>query len=109
MDKYSLRNLVVLRYCTNSCYVEVLSLSKLKKDKLAKTNRPNAYNSLEVNVTEGTWSFGGGTQRIGSGSHIGGTGEDVNPELLPIGIYDKRKISHLNSMANIITDIMRKS
>lgn len=79
-----LTELVVLRYASNPCYVEVVS--------------PECIKGLELNLVNGVYSFGGYTN-IPIGNSI-----KCSPVL---GVYNKHIISHLDNMVHQATEITR--
>ncbi len=87
-------NLIVLRYAFNECYTQVVSLEEpeVKKQKII------------INELGGTWS------RSGSESTFK-IGEPCYPRYKCsykiIGIYDRTKIEHLNTMVYAANEAVR--
>ena len=75
-----IKDLVVLRYCFNECYVEVVSVQRARKE-----------SKLVFDLNAGTWGKG---NKIGKGLHMSSyQGRDGI-----IGVYDRTELSHLNQM-----------
>jgi len=81
--KYRKKDLVALIFASNTCYTNVVPLSKVRtKD-------------FSVDIKRGTWSYGKWEDsRIGKSRYIGADKYGV------IGVYDRTKIAHLNSIVH---------
>ena len=79
--KFGLRNLVVLRYAQNVCYVEVVPATKV--------------DGLTFDLSAGTYTRNDSTFKIGE------RGYGV------IGVYDRSKISQIAKMVSDATEAVR--
>jgi hypothetical protein len=85
-----LRDLILLQYAPNVCYVQVVSIKNAKK------NNP----TLQIDLEKKVWSWGG--MRSGIKDVPIGNARDIEPSCRtgPIGIYDRTNDAQLSNMAN---------
>lgn len=101
---YKKENLVALIFASNTCYTEVVELSKVSGREVSggeMGEKPYTWKwaEIDLDLEKGTWRHGknkegriGGSCRYESNGSINGYGL--------IGIYDRTNLDHLDSMVH---------
>ena len=91
LPKYRRKDLVVLIYAPNPCYILVRTLEEVE-----------GIDALAVSCQTGMWQYREGQNRA-IGESNGGLGGGV------IGVYDKTQISHLNRIVGVVESILHRN
>ena len=92
------QDLVVLRYCHNDCYVELVRLFVIERER----RKLGRYSEFKVDLKNRRWGVND------SVSHeIGGSAGCRRLSYAIIGVYNASKIEHLNEMLWDVEDATR--